>query len=167
MVTISDLFKASGTQILAHIWTCTRPAWFDPNQIVTLQKRPSAYQIKHRWQKFLLNWCTHSGYSLPATDLGRWLLPTDQLHLHRESYFVPGPFPTSFHWRDGCYWEYCPTPTNNYCFSPNRATSWSPTPAAVPVDLHISIDDSPKQVRAGTLVKKMSAALARVKHDET
>jgi hypothetical protein len=48
--TISELFDAAGLQILSDMFQCRRPTWFDPDTIITIQKRPSDYQIKYVWQ---------------------------------------------------------------------------------------------------------------------
>jgi hypothetical protein len=53
VTTISDLLDASGKKLLPHIIQCRRPPWNDPEQYIILQHRPSLYQIRHKWRKFL------------------------------------------------------------------------------------------------------------------
>jgi hypothetical protein len=43
ITTVLELFDADGIAIMPHMRHCERPPWFDPLQIVTIQRRPSKH----------------------------------------------------------------------------------------------------------------------------
>lgn len=136
VVTVSDLFNATGNRIMPHIWECHRPPWFDPNQIVTLQRRPSLHQIRHRWQKLLRMWCFDDRHAGENINLGQcWLHPGNRLHLRRETYLIHGPYPTIYHWSGDNYWEYRFLPASDN-FIRHNPTTWTPTHESIPVDAY-------------------------------
>ena len=51
VTTLSDILTTSATKILPHMYQCQRPPWWDDTKFITIQRRPSSYQIKHQWQK--------------------------------------------------------------------------------------------------------------------
>jgi len=51
VTTVSELFDADGLYVLPHIYQCSREPWFNPSQYITLQRRPSEHQIRHKWQR--------------------------------------------------------------------------------------------------------------------
>ena len=128
ITTLSEMFDATGTSLLPHILRCERPAWFDPTINVTIQKRPSDFQIRTRWQPFCLE------LSHQHTQ-GPWILP---LRLRRETYCqcFPNNVSQFYHWYAGAYWL-CTAPssvTGRVQLTLRRPTPWVPTSAdAVPI----------------------------------
>ena len=77
VTTISEMLDTTGETIVPHIKRCERALWFNPTVNVTIQKRPSDYQIRTRWQPL----CAHIATLLSSA--GPWHLP---LRLRCESY---------------------------------------------------------------------------------
>ena len=131
ITTLSEMFDATGSYILPHVFKCERPLWFDPTINVTIQKRPSDYQIRTRWKPFCLE------LSRLQTH-GPWILP---LQMRRETYCQCSPphrVNQFYHWYAGAYWL-CTSPSNatateHVQLTMRQPTSWVPTSAsAVPI----------------------------------
>jgi hypothetical protein len=135
VTTISELFDATGQHILPYMYNCTRPAWFDKTKYVTLQPRPSDYQIRTKWKRFCRQWCTSDGVIAASVTLGRWLPSTTTLRPRRESYYTfTRQHPIIYHWVDTSYWLL--TPISDYDqqhYKPDHPTSWQPDDHAVPI----------------------------------
>jgi hypothetical protein len=111
VTTVSDFFNASGTAILPHMFQCRRPPWFNPNHYITLQRRPSDYQIRKRWQRLCREFCTGDGSIAMFLSFGHWKFKAAGQVLRRESYYVSGIWPILYHWQDNNYWECHPLAT--------------------------------------------------------
>ena len=137
ITTLSEMRDATGTNILPHILKCERPAWFDPTTNVTIQRRPSEYQIRTRWKPF----CT--SLSVVHT-VGPWMLP---LRLRRETYCqcLPDNDPQIYHWYAGAYWS-CNPPTlvtSLAHLTLKHPTTWMPTnDSAVPIQSKVRVKQS-------------------------
>jgi hypothetical protein len=127
VTTISEMFDATGERILPHIKRCERSPWFDPQLNVTIQKRPSEYQIWTRWQPL----CAHIA---TLSQFGPWKLP---LRLRRETYchHTDNTIKQFYHWHCGKYWE-CTNPepaSHQVQLNLIALTNWAPSSAtAVP-----------------------------------
>ena len=128
LTTISEMFDANGTTIPPHILKCEQPAWFDPTTNVTIQRRPSEYQIQTRWRPF----CNEI---LVIHTIGPWILP---LQLRRETYCHCEKADTRrfYHWYAGAYWS-CSAPhqaQESVQLKLRQPTNWIPTSdSAVPI----------------------------------
>jgi hypothetical protein len=58
---VSDLLNADKTSILPDMFSCRRALWMNPTTIITLQKKPSDYQIRYRWKRLCHEWTTDDG----------------------------------------------------------------------------------------------------------
>jgi len=133
VTTVSELFDATGTTLLPHMVQCERPPWFDPSVNVTIQRRPSDFQVRKRWQPFCTSLNDHQ-------TRGAWNLP---LRLRRETYCQCNDTDTHtfYHWYAGSYWE-CSSPTpssanNRVQLTLQRRTTWTPSQADInAVPLH-------------------------------
>jgi len=81
VTTVSELFNATGTQILPDMFNCHRPPWFNTTTYITLQRRPSDYQIKYCWQRLLRQICTSTGTLAASMHLGPFLTSAYKLRL--------------------------------------------------------------------------------------
>jgi hypothetical protein len=122
VTTVSELFNAGGTSMLPDMLSCRRAPWMDSTTIITIQKKPSDYQIRYRWKRLCREWCTDDGRVLEAIQLRQWLRPPQKLRLRRSTYIESGLMPILYHWIDNCYWEYLPDHSATQLFRPNRAT---------------------------------------------
>ena len=104
--TISELFNASGTEILTDMFYCRRPTWFDTRVYITLQRRPSSYQIKYCWQRLLRQLCTATGSIAESDNLGHFIIPGQGLRLRRQTYMDTRTTSTVYHWHETQYWKY-------------------------------------------------------------
>jgi hypothetical protein len=104
-----------------------RKSWFDPQLNVTIQKRPSEYQIRTQWQPL----CAHIA---TLSQFGPWKLP---LRLRRETYchHTDNTIKKFYHWHCGKYWE-CTNPepaSHQVQLNLIAPTDWAPSSAtAVP-----------------------------------
>ena len=99
LTTISEMYDSDGYDLMPHVLRCTRPPWFDPNMSVAIQRRPSNFQIRTRWNRF----CQIAKMHRPQ---GSWILP---LRLRRETYCLAGTDTSIlYHWYAGSYWECSP-----------------------------------------------------------
>jgi len=135
VTTISEIFDAAGEMILPHMFKCNRPVWFDPDQYITIQTRPSAYQIRTKWQRLCREWCTDDGRIAASLNLGKWQKHAIPNRPKRETYLAEPTDNTLYHWIDGTYWILRPTSAKPSQYIPGEATDWKPTPQAVPVEL--------------------------------
>ena len=142
VTTVSELFNASGTAILPHMFQCLRPPWFNPNHYVTRQRRPSDYQIRKRWQRLCREFCTEDGAIAMSLSFGPRKFKTVGQSLRRESYYVSGIWPMLYHWHEDTYWECHPLATRPGDYLLVQPTSWTPTLFDSPVDAHMITDHS-------------------------
>jgi hypothetical protein len=106
VTTVSELFDASGQQMIPHLFQCTQEPWFNPDTYITLQKRPTQYHIRTSWQKLCRQWATSTGHIAALMDLGRWITHGTDLRHWRQTYVNPLNMQRIYHWRDDRYWEY-------------------------------------------------------------
>jgi hypothetical protein len=140
VTTVSELFDADGLYILPHIFQCRREPWFSPKTVITLQRRPSEYQIRYKWQRLLRHWMKDDGSIANSIYLGRWLSLPDTLRRQRSTYYRNSFPPTLHHWYQGAYWEY-----RKHACDPSIFIRIQPTPEvhqfdSVPVTVEI-LDD--------------------------
>lgn len=133
VTTVSELFNADGTKVLHHMFLCQRPPWFHKHQFIILQRRPSAYQIKHQWQKLCRQWCTHDGTAASFLNFGRWTQQGLELRSKRETYITQQK--EVYHWVDSCYWLLETNSTTNTYYHPSRATDWIPDNLSTPISV--------------------------------
>lgn len=88
------------------MFQCQRPSWFNPSTYITLQRRPSAYQIKYCWQRLLRQWCNSDGKIAASLNLGQFIQPGSNLRLRRSTYLIGTNNQQIFHWSDDKYWTY-------------------------------------------------------------
>jgi hypothetical protein len=50
ITTISEILDESGRNVLAHVFNCKRPKWFNQRQFMPIQPRPSHHQIRTLWK---------------------------------------------------------------------------------------------------------------------
>jgi hypothetical protein len=142
VTTVSELFDATGQHMLPHMFNCTKPSYFNPDTIITLQRRPSEYQIRYRWKRLCREWSKSDGTIAESITLGPWLAPSNQLRLRRSTYFENSLRRAIYHWNDGTYWEYT---RERPFYRPNKPTTWTPDSAAIPIEV-IVLPDSTLQV---------------------
>jgi hypothetical protein len=121
ITTVSEMLEASGGKILPQILSCKRPPWFDPNTNVTIQQRPSCYQIRKRWKTLCT---TISRYQIQGPSH----LP---LRLRRETYCScrKNDEKKFFHWYASSYWEctaLSPSVGDRVEVTLLHTSSWSP-----------------------------------------
>ena len=115
VTTVSELLDPSG-KVLHHMTKCKRPPWFDPTTITVLQTRPTSNLRLRQWE----NLCHHLA-TLPSP--GPWI-PNRQLRLRRETYVIPAPQCTIYHWHVGCYWECTLTDKSRSIYTLQQPTDW-------------------------------------------
>ena len=126
IATVSELFDADARHINAHVFNCEREPWFNPDTYITLQQRPSAHQIKYKWQRLCREWAQHSGEIAASIHLGEWTNPEHPLRRRRQTYFPNDHPSTIYHWKTNCYWEYKPQKHQDTLYHPIRASQWTP-----------------------------------------
>lgn len=134
ITTLSELLEADGRIINFHIFHCHREPWFDQSTYVTLQRRPSEYHLRTKWQKLCRQFVTSEGRLAPLFRLGLWTKSGEKLRRRRETYIDNRTTSrTVFHWRRACYWEYQPSHTHQQHYVPLRPTTWVPTFPCTPI----------------------------------
>ena len=135
LTTVSEMFDANRNTLMEHIVKCHRAPWFDPTLNVAIQRRPSDYQIRTKWQRRVCNLVKASS---PPT--GQWILP---LRLRRETYSIPGDGTSRlYHWYAGSYWECSPARVvdSNLRLTLLRPSAWTPaTSSDAPVQIHARV----------------------------
>lgn len=106
IVTVSELLDANGEDIIPHLFHCQREPWFNNSSYTTLQKRPSAHQIKSKWQRLCRQWFTSQGKIAQSLNLGPWIIPGHQLRRRRQAYYDPAHPRKVYQWQHNQYWEY-------------------------------------------------------------
>jgi hypothetical protein len=138
VTTVSELFDADGITIIPEIFECRREPWFNPDTVVTLQVRPSAYQVRMKWQKLCRQWTTSSGQIAASMKLGKWTVSGHQLRRRRQTYLDLTQPNRLFHWRQGTYWEYRQVNENSQYYCPVATSCWQPNTECTPVTIHVS-----------------------------
>jgi hypothetical protein len=133
VTTLSELFDTAGATILPHMFQCHRSPWFNKLQFVILQKRPSDYQIRHRWQKLCRTFCTQDGRIAPFLHFGNWTHTGSALRTRRESYVTPQH--AVYHWIESSYWTMTPLPHMPSHYTPGHSSEWQPTDESTPITL--------------------------------
>lgn len=140
VATVSELFNVAGTEMLPEMYDCKREPWFDPTSYVTLQKRPSDYQVRKKWQKLCRLWINDQGHASESTRLGEWTSSGGSLRRRRQTYMiVHRPFRV-YHWIENCYWKYQPVEGNPRVFQKTLPTDWTPNHQCVPIDASLRTD---------------------------
>jgi hypothetical protein len=88
VTTLSELFDAQGDTMLDYsMYQCQRPPWFNPKQYITIQRRPSKYQITKKWKRLCHMWCSPTTLKrLSKISLGLWTHKATSFRPHRQSY---------------------------------------------------------------------------------
>ena len=131
VTTISELFNISSDKILPHMYTCTRPPWFNTKQYMPLQPRPSSYQIRKIWKPFCDIWIAkvnNQEYQFGGTT-GR----ASQCRPYRQTYQdIFEPEQPIYHWINDRFWEMKaeeitqnPNPTLRHVIA-HQPTTWTP-----------------------------------------
>ena len=136
VTTVSELFNASGSHMLIHMYECRRSPWMNPATVITLQPRPSEYQIRYQWQRLCRHWIHSDLLIANSMAFGEWITPCDKLRLRRSTYYLHSTFPIVYHWIHDAYWECHPTAVDQTVYIPNRPTDWTPDGAVTPIDVH-------------------------------
>ena len=136
--TVSELFDASGNTMLHHMYHCHRPLWFNPQQFLIIQRRPSQYQIDKKWKVFCQQWCSpqtlHRKPSIPP--FGSWTHSSGP-RPRRESYVDPSatPRPAYYYFNEQAYWKMNPIPALPNTFTLAEPTTWLPPSCAIPIQM--------------------------------
>jgi hypothetical protein len=115
VTSVSELFDASGTHMLPHMFECIRPPWFNPSTVITLQRRPSGFQRRTVWKRLCREWCTHDLTIAASLTLGPRTVPGNVLRLRRET-----------------YWEVSVSYDSNQSKPGSRLLTASPSPSSFP-----------------------------------
>lgn len=132
MTTVSELLQPNGKTLIPYLFDCRREPWFNPTTFVTLQRRPSGFQIRTKWQKLLRQLTSTSGELAASIDLGSWAVPSHKLRRRRQTYFQPSTH-AIYHWRGDSYCEYRTANSQSKRFIPMGGTVWAPTDACIPI----------------------------------
>ena len=132
ITTIADVFDASGQKILPHVFNCTRPPWFDTTPYITIQRRPSDYQIRTKWQRLCREWSTTNGTIAESLRLGKWKPNCIHNHPRRESYLSEDRI---YHWIESGYWVLKHAPQSPHHYSADRPIDWTPDKSSIPLDI--------------------------------
>jgi hypothetical protein len=138
VTTVSELFDADGTTMIPKLFECHREPWFNPDTVTTLQARPSAYQIRMKWQKLCRQWVKSDGTIAASIELGKWRVPGHHLRRRRQTYIVRTMPNRVYHWRQGSYWEYQRDAFVHQQFNPVTPSQWNPQCDCTP----ISVDEN-------------------------
>jgi hypothetical protein len=133
VTTVSELFDASGLKLLPHILKCQRAPWQDATQYIILQHRPSDYQIRTRWLRFLRQFSNNDNTIKTSSALGTWSHTGIQLRSRRESYLSTES--RLYHWHEGCYWDLRLSRTTPSYYNRHTSTTWQPDNSAVPIQI--------------------------------
>ena len=141
VTTVSELFDPAGCTLIPELFTCQREPWFNPSTVISLQRRPSDYQIRTKWQKLLRQWATSTGSLAASMDLGEWTVSGQRLRRYRRTYVSPTDYTRMYHWNDNCYWEYFQDAHQTMKYVPTRATNWRPSiESCIPINVIIHQD---------------------------
>jgi hypothetical protein len=124
VTTVSELLDPHG-QVLHHMSKCQRPPWFDPSTITVIQSRPTSKLRLKQWYDFCLRIAT-------LQHPGPWI-PHCKLRLRRETYLLPPPQHTIYHWHIGSYWECTLSEASHSLFVLHQPTEWTPDMTAQPI----------------------------------
>ena len=139
VTTISELFSIYLPKILPHMYTCTRPSWFNTKQFMPLQQRPSSYQIRKIWKPFCDIWIQQvdSHEFQLGTTTGR----ATQCRPYRQTYQdFTEPNHTIYHWINDSFWAMTTTlnpitaPTLRHVVA-HQPTIWRPHHRAHPISI--------------------------------
>lgn len=133
VTTVSELYQPDGLTLIPDLFHCRRESWFNPDTYVSLQRRPSEYHIRTKWQKLCRQWTTSNGFLAASVSLGSWTTSGENLRRRRETYITTDATRSIYHWRHGSYWEYHQSDDHPNVFIPARATTWVPSFPCVPV----------------------------------
>ena len=137
ITTVSEMFNVEGTQILPNIWQCFREPWFNPSTYITIQQRPSEYQVRTKWQRLCRQISTDDGKIAASIHLGKRAIPGNKLRRRCQSYIVFHDTGNEiYHWREGMYHQYIPTDTQNIFIPAQESPKWEPISACAPVDVY-------------------------------
>jgi hypothetical protein len=142
VTTVSELFDAEGGHIIPDLFACRREPWFDPETHVTLQNRPSQYQINTKWQRLCREWATSTGTLALSMNLGTWTSPGQSLRRRRQTYKIRDAYQTIYHWREGAYWKFRPLNGSRRTYTPLCSSSWIPTIECTPISVRENSDNT-------------------------
>ena len=142
ITTVSEMFDADGIHIIEPLFQCRREPWFNPDSYITLQKRPSEFQIRMKWQRLCRQWTTSMGTLGASFNLGPWQTPGHLLRRRRRTYYEPQKPNTLYSWHQTSYWEYKRDDHRHEVYHLHQATSWAPTNGSSPIDVQNNEDES-------------------------
>lgn len=120
---------------MPHIIKCQRPPWHDTKQYIILQHRPSNYQIRHKWLKFLRELAHNDNTPKHFIAFDSWSHSGIQLRSKRESY-ISTHLSGICHWHEKHYWTLMPTAIDPFHDALHQVTDWKPTNDATPVQIY-------------------------------
>jgi hypothetical protein len=135
ITTISELTDASGKMIQPHMFLCQRPKWFNHNQYMPIQPRPSHHQIRTLWKpmcKLILQDITNE-----QINLKNWTGIDTSKRPFRPSYSETiGDIQNHYHWIQDAFWILKPYVENSQTsFLADKATEWTPTDISLPITI--------------------------------
>ena len=151
VTTVSELLDATGTSIIPEIFAGKREPWFNPESVITLQQRPSEYQIRSKWQKLCRQWTTSSGGIGAPYQMGNWLVAGHMLRRRRQSYIALEHQHKLYFWRETTYGEYHQDPNDSTCYRYSHDSNWLPTSHCTPITAFLNPDGTlrvPRQPRS-------------------
>jgi hypothetical protein len=159
--TVSELFDANGEFMLEYMYQCHRPLWFNTKQFVTLQRRPSNYQIRKKWQPLCRMWCDAiTRRRAPHVDFGDWTHKATRVRPYRQTYIESNDDGSStiYHFHDQKYWSTKQHPSRLGHYSLLDSTEWKPRNNATPIAIikcvncviSVDIDQLPSWVTSNT-----------------
>jgi hypothetical protein len=141
VTTVSELFDAEGKHILIDAFECRREPWFNPHTYITRQRRPSAHQIRTKWQRLCREWSRSDGSIASSIRLGRWATTGDQLRRRRQTYRPQATPNILYHWHGNAYWVYHPIQPGSNQYRPICPSEWTPTVPCTPLTVQIAANN--------------------------
>ena len=133
VTTVSELFSVDGRTILPDLLQCRREPWFDCQTYITLQARPSEFQIRTKWQRLCREWIPGTRQAREPLELGHFTMQGHLLRRRRQTYF-DHESRRVYHWQQDCYWEYTRGDCLVQAYRKQRPTRWVPTSTCTPID---------------------------------
>ena len=112
---------------MPHSYQCIREPWFETKTYITLQNRPSEYQIRNKWQSLLREWMRADGSIAASLLLRQWVVPTSTLHPRRSTYLLQSTIQVIYHWHEDTYWHYQQNAYDPHAFIRTHTVQWTLT----------------------------------------
>lgn len=142
LTTVSELLDADGQSIIPSLFHCRHNPQFNPSTYVTLQRRPSDYQVRHKWQRLCREWFDSQGHLARSMRFGNWTKTGERLRRRRQTYTIMHDSRIVYHWKYGCHHEYRQLEEHSVWYHPIGPTEWVPTEGCVPIKVHEHAPDN-------------------------